>query len=412
MTLRHGSEILSSLKATRAPVIIAGAGVVGEALLTLCRAEGVAVAAYCDNSPKEAGRLQDGLQVHLTEEIASIHPDPVFLISVAAIQDAVERLEELGHSEWYAGGPLLEERFCAQEPSGTEISPAAYAVETCIHCHKAYLHPERLFLRSVDFMITERCSLRCRDCSNLMQYYARPEDLETNQLLRSMDALCEVFDEILEFRIIGGEAFMNRQWPVFVERAKGESIIRRIALYTNGTIVPPANVLSCLKHAKVLLNITNYGTLSRNLDRLMATLDEQGIRYLTVEATEWLDCASIVPHHRSPEENRTIFRQCCAKNMPTLSDGRLFRCPYAANAVRLSAIPDVPTDWVDLLPSRADPATLREQVRVYLKDLEQMAACDYCKSRPLAGNEVTAAIQAEKPLPYTTYRDKNKEPKQ
>ena len=38
-------------------------------------------------------------------------------------------------------------------------------------------------------MITTKCSLKCRNCSNLMQYYTKPQDTELNQLFKSIDNL-------------------------------------------------------------------------------------------------------------------------------------------------------------------------------------------------------------------------------
>ena len=36
-------------------------------------------------------------------------------------------------------------------------------------------------------MITEKCSMKCKDCSNLMQYYENPINSDLNLLLKSID---------------------------------------------------------------------------------------------------------------------------------------------------------------------------------------------------------------------------------
>lgn len=41
---------------------------------------------------------------------------------------------------------------------------------------KSLEEKDAVILNSIDFIVTERCSLRCRDCSNLMQYYKNPVD--------------------------------------------------------------------------------------------------------------------------------------------------------------------------------------------------------------------------------------------
>lgn len=411
MKAMTGRKLLDVLRKIDAPIVICGAGVVGEVLLARCREEGIAVAAFCDSSEKVAGRQVAGLDVIFTPHLPASYPGAVVLISVAAIKDAVDKLHGLGFDTWYAGGLLLKDMDVAQGDGGMPIDYGKFAVENCILCHDGYLHPGRLFLRSVDVIITERCSLKCRDCSNLMQYYANPRHCDLPLVLRSIDALFSVVDEVMDVRIIGGDAFMNRDWTALVAKLADEKRARRVVLYTNGTIVPPPADLSVLRQEKVLVIVTDYGPLSRKLEELQRAFRQFGVTYHLLKVDDWLDCAAIEQHSRSVAENRELYRNCCAKNMLTLSDGRLFRCPYAANAARLAAVPDCPEDYVDLLAGPLDrPAArtaLRRQVHSYLHELDYLRTCDFCNGRPLAGKEVPPAIQVDKPLPYTKYARKH-----
>ena len=51
----------------------------------------------------------------------------------------------------------------------------------------SYQDKEKLFIQSLDLVLTEKCSLKCKDCSNLMQFYAKPVDEDFNQLVESLD---------------------------------------------------------------------------------------------------------------------------------------------------------------------------------------------------------------------------------
>ena len=51
-----------------------------------------------------------------------------------------------------------------------------------------------------------------------MQYYERPRNCSLDSVMKSIDALCKVMDEILEFRLLGGESMLNKDWPLIVER--------------------------------------------------------------------------------------------------------------------------------------------------------------------------------------------------
>jgi hypothetical protein len=407
MKAMTSGELLQALRTADAPIVICGAGIVGEVLLARCREEGVSVAAFCDSSEKVAGRQVAGLEVVHTPELPTRYPRAVVLISVAAIKDAVDKLQGLGFDTWYAGGLLLKALDVKQGEGGMPIDYAKFAVENCILCHDGYLHPDRLFLRSVDVIITERCSLKCRDCSNLMQYYANPRHCDLSLVLRSLDALFAIAAEIMDVRVIGGDAFMNRDWTALVAKLADEDRARRVVLYTNGTIVPPAADLPVLRQKKVLVIVTDYGPLSHKLAELQRVFRGYGIAYHVLKVDDWLDCATIAQHGRPVAANRELYRNCCAKNMLTLSDGKLFRCPYAANAARLAAVPDFPDDYVDLLAEPLDQEPVRDKVRQrvhdYLHTLDYLRTCDYCNGRPLAGKEVPPAIQVDKPLPYKKY---------
>ncbi|MFC2039099.1 hypothetical protein ACFLUG_04950, partial [Chloroflexota bacterium] len=258
-------------------------------------------------------------------------------------------------------------------------------------------------MRSIDLIITERCSLRCRDCSNLMQYYEKPKDCDINMLLKSIDAFCKVIDDVMDFRVLGGDVFMNKEWPLVIKRLTDEPKARRVVLYTNGTLVPKEKDISCLKNAKVLVIISDYGFLSKKLGELKQLFEQNKIAYHILEVNEWLDCSVITPHNRSIDKNREIYKSCCAKNIDTLSDGKLFRCPYAANAHRLSAVPDYKTDYIDLFQEPLDAESIREtknKVRDYILHKDYLETCDYCNGRPLSGTEIQPAIQTDKPLKY------------
>lgn len=405
--MKQKKDIIKEIKGKSLPVIIAGAGIVGKTLLTICKKEGIKVDCFCDSSEKVAQSKFCGLEVIYTPDLKTKYQKATIIISVAAIKDVVDLLEDLGFSNWYAGGLLLKDLDISQSRKKTAaIDYPKFAIETCIYCHEGYLAKNTLFIRSIDLIITERCSLRCKDCSNLSQYYQDPQDCDLKMLLKSIEVFCQIFDEVMELRLIGGDVFMNQEWPLVVEKLLQEPKVKRIVLYTNGTLIPNPKHLPVLKKENVLVIMSDYGPISRNLAKLKQMFEQNKIAYHILEIDEWLDCAVIKPHHRAVEQNKQIFKTCCAKNMATLSDGKLFRCPYAANAARLRAVPDCKSDYLDLFKMPLDPHGLiatRKKVKAYLEDKDYLETCDFCHGRPLSGQGVPPAVQIDKPLPYHQY---------
>lgn len=397
---------VDNIKKSGIPVIIFGAGVVGEALFQAGVAAGIEIECFCDNNINKTQHTLFDKPIRHTSDLKNTYPDAHFLISAADIQDVVRQLQSLGYNRWYPCSLLLREFDVAQYKFAVPHF-AEYAIGTCLLCHDSYSNPDCLFLRSVDMVITERCSLKCRDCSNLMQYFHHPVDYSQEEIIRTIDSFCNIIEAVNEFRVIGGEPFMNREFHLTVQHLANKAKVKKIIIYTNGTIVPQEHQLAMLKHEKVLVFITDYGKLSRNLNKLTATLQENGIAYFVRPAQGWTDCAKIMKNQRNASQQAEVFRKCCAKNLATLSAGKLFRCPFAANASKLMAVPDFKDDYIDLLSlSSPDIAIMKNRIRSFLMGKDYLETCDYCQGRPFDVPEIPPAIQTDMPLKYESIHDR------
>jgi len=366
------------------PIVIYGAGIVGQALVKA----GVKAVAFIDNNPQK--HMCIGLPVLSPTRFKKMFSEAFIIISVADVRDVVKALDDY---EWTTCAHYLANQAVYKPASDFE----RYAINTAVNCQNAFvndLDSKKLFLHSVDLIITERCSLRCKDCSNLMQYYEHPNDVGTDELLNSIDKLFSVVDEVNEVRVIGGEPFMNKDWHIIVKRLIEEPKLHYVVIYTNGTIVPKHldALVDNSKHPmygyddnnKVMVLITDYGYL--NTLTLVDELKARGIPYHVQKVEGWTACSDIKRHNRSTEANKQVFSECCVHNLTTLSNGKLYRCPFAANVARLDAIPiwESEVDAV-LLDKRAD-------IKRFL-DLDILMACDYCNGRPFGAHEITPAIQ-------------------
>lgn len=399
-------KVIVEIKGSGLPVVIFGAGIAGEVLFEACASSGIKVAAFCDNNINKAKCRLCNLGVIHAPSLKKEYKDAIFLISAADIQDVVNQLRELGYLRWYPASLFLKDFDLTAREFSAPLEFVEYAVGTAIICQDNYSHPDKVFLRSVDIVITERCSLKCRDCSNLMQYYKAPKDSTLDELVRSIDTFCSFVDEINEFRVIGGEPFMNKEYHLILKRLLDEPKVKKVVIYTNGTILPAEDKISCLKNDKVLFMITDYGKLSRKLGALIEMLEREHIAYYSEKARGWTDCASISRHNRLVEANKALFKNCCAKNTATLSNGKLYRCPFSANASRLMAIPDFAPDYIDLFKIGKVPGTqkdIKNMVRSFILGKDSLCACDYCNGRSFQDTEILPAIQITEPLEYKQY---------
>ena len=402
-------ETIEKIKKEGIPAVIFGSGAVGEVLFYACVDAGIKVDCFCDNNiNKTKYRICDRAIIY-APELKNKYKDAIFLISAADIKDVVDQLNSLGFSKWYPASLFLRNFDIYRHEFSDPIDFVEYTVNACLLCHNSYLNPDKLFLRSVDIIITERCSLKCRDCSNLMQYYKAPKDCDTEELMRSISAFSAFTDEINEFRVIGGEPFMNKEFHLIIGGLINEPKVKKIVIYTNGTIVPGEAQLACLKNNKILIIITDYGKLSRKISALIQILQENNIAFYAPKARGWTDCAKITKHDRAIRQLKAVFRDCCAKNLATLSDGKLYRCPFSANAARLSAVPEQDNDYIDILQnfeSGIGVLEMKNRIREFLLKKDFLQACDYCNGRSFAAPEIQSAIQINKSMEYQRYNSK------
>ena len=75
-----------------------------------------------------------------------------------------------------------------------------------------------LNIKNLDVQVTERCSLKCAHCSNLMQFYEKPVNEDLTLLFSALDRFMECVDKIYEFRVLGGDPFMNKEMHKVVDK--------------------------------------------------------------------------------------------------------------------------------------------------------------------------------------------------
>lgn len=356
-------------------IIIFGAGVTGEFVYDTLKKHGIKVDAFCDNVLGGKGK-KNGIPILRLEEITKKNTENMLIIiSVRDIETIVKQLEGAGRYKYCS----LLEIYDLEDIPKKKTFMEKQKLEAAWYVHKHYIDKENLCLDTLDLVITERCSLNCKECSNLMQYYAKPIDYPLECIKKDVDNVLKIFKEIYEVRIIGGEPFMNKEIEDIISFLNHKFEVKRICIYTNGTIPLSNQQLENIKNkGKTWFSISDYGKLSRNIEGLIAVLNENEIGFERKKIEYWTKCASFNKHNRSIDQLKKIYYECCAKKLVTLLKGRIYPCPFIANAINLEAIPAKKTNFVDI----ADKNDINNKVKELLKDRKYFDLCDYCMGRP------------------------------
>jgi len=416
------ADFLRYVKQNHKEVYIFGADIAGKIIQKMLQEEGVLVSGFLDNNKNKCFAKINEVEVFVAnEKLEKLSKECVILIASTYISDIIRQLEDIGFYNWVPIIDFLESKDenyfrdslkgdLRKNHSGGEFTNDfdVFVLENMLNSQKKYLDETSLYIRSVDIVITEKCSLKCKDCSNLMQYYEEPKNIEFDNVRQEIDDVCSVADEINELRIIGGDAFMNKDFPAIVNYAAAKENVNKVVIYTNGTISPQMDKIKDIaKSEKIFVFITTYGELSRNAQKLVECLESAEVQYNRQPAYGWTDCGQIVKQDRDESSQTKIFQNCCAKHFTTLTDGKLFRCPFAANLHRLSATPDYSDDYVQMQNvSKLSPdesQLYKKKLKKYLREVSFIKYCDFCNGRTYGDPEIEPGIQTKTPLQYVKF---------
>ena len=265
-----------------------------------------------------------------------------------------------------------------------------YSIISDVLYRRPYFDPEyRLRLKSdnellhLDLVITECCSLKCRDCSNLMQYYKHPENINSECVIADLKRLLDCF-YVRELKVLGGEPFVNQKTLcevlTFLHGEYGERV-GTIHIFTNGTIIPNASCIEAMKcNSKVELTFSNYGDLSSRQNEFVDLCKENGIRHRVDYSEYWFDYGYPHKYVESEEFIKWQYDHCYnRKDCNTLYRGGFFLCPRQAHGIHLGIMPDTKDEYVDMNdPKYENDDCLRRAIISVVRRKETITACHYC----------------------------------
>ena len=340
------------------------------------------------------------------EELAEMYCEDSIIILFAVHGIAhieAQQLFEAGIDEVYSVRRLWKEvDFDQPENAGSPYRDAYNDREGIFFFEDMIRHPERIYVRSIDAVVTERCSLKCEECSNLMQYYKKPLNLDIVELQNTLDDILDKIDQLCELRILGGEPFMNTEFVKLIDRYKDEPKVLKIVVLSNATIFPSEEILEHLKHPKVLMRMSDYGKLSGKFSTWIDWCEANGVRCLVVKHDLWHKCGRLERHDYNSYELKDIYGNCECRNFPTIIGNKLYNCPYVANAANLGAMYREEADKDSLI---IDENTTGADIDRFLYDREYLEGCRYCNGRNIRRNRTLPYIQTSDPLPYEKLAD-------
>ena len=244
---------------------------------------------------------------------------------------------------------------------------------------------KEVHLGRVSTAITERCSLRCKNCITYMPYYKRPIHYAYKDMCHNMDLLCSLADSIACLNIVGGEPFLSCDLSRYLDyiMSKYKNTIGKTVIITNGTVIPDSKTLYALKRYDVEVRISDYTDAvpyRERLDTLLEKFENSGVNYQKIRFDEWLDMGrpdNNISIGETPDEIREhMFR--CNGRCQFLCQGKYYYCSRQWAAEGAFQYQLEQGDYLDLSELVQDLSSGKERLLSFHVGNLEKGYCQYC----------------------------------
>ncbi len=242
--------------------------------------------------------------------------------------------------------------------------------------YEHYVNKNNGSIYRLSIIITEKCSLRCKFCTEYMPYISNVTDhFDISVCEKAVLNLLDAVGSLGSLMIQGGELFTHPKWADFVTWCTKESRINKVTVLTNSTIIPLN--WEALQNEKVLLALDDYGHVSGKLERIIEEAKKWKINYTIFKHEHWYDVAAYQYIEETEKERKEKFATCQIKGCWNISDGFLYRCTTSYYKMKYMLSKDMykESDFIDLINSDTDQ--IRRQIEEISKR-KYIESCKYC----------------------------------
>ena len=391
-------------------VILYGAGMIGRLVYHYLNENGINIDFFLDSDRRLSSTKVGEKKIFTLENCPEIKNNSTVFLTNSYFLDVVPKVKSRKITNIFSCENIID-KINFQEVYKSKLFfdyQEIYPLEKIIrhtNFYKDMLRKDQyklenyIYIKSLDVQVTEKCSAKCLNCSNLMHYYSKPKDANNEDTNKSLDVFMSVVDQVDELRIIGGDPFMNKDLHKTVYKLLTYENAKKVVVYTNAKIVPKNENLKCLKNSKVVIDISNYkNEASKNYEKLVEVLRQENINFTTNIITQWQDCGRVLPDTNEDEKQLAKkFVNCCNSELISMLHGKIYRCPFSANLSNISKQHNEPKDSVNLLDENINKEMLKEQIFNLVYNKDYLSACRNCNGRDYTTKWIDAAVQLKVP---------------
>lgn len=239
---------------------------------------------------------------------------------------------------------------------------------------------DSLILPRLVLSVTNKCSLRCKDCNNLIPYFQNKRDIPVESIITNIDKIFSIVDCCINVEIIGGEPFLYKNLGIVLKHLVQLPQVYSVEITTNGTVIPTDEVVEVLKNDKIYVSLSNYEAVNEEKKmNFKKCMKENAVKIQILDMGNWIDSGNVEKRNRNRNELRWQYYKCYSSmNCKTFWDGKLFACGRAPALYELCSLTDESSyfDFENISTEEERNLIKKNLKEFYLSDYAE--CCDYC----------------------------------
>lgn len=370
-------------------IVIYGTTVGGKIIFQCLQAVGVNATFFCDRNGKYLEFC--GIPVKQPSILGEEKNCKILIATTRSFNSVCQYLDEIGQGKVYSCINLIkirsiEDILCDENERAL--------VEDFYEKYPVYagIMKNEIMFPSLEVFITERCTLKCRDCSHLIPRYLKPIDYEIDEIIDDLEKVLKVVGKISDLIILGGEPLLHKQLYRILEWGYQQEKIGTMTIISNGTVNINEDLLNVMEKTKARIRLSNYGHYSVKLKNILCKCKERNIAcYVNDEL--WTDMGAIYNHNYSEKELKAVYKDCPFAYAFLMIRGKVFRCAHVAHLNNLGIIDSYDYDSVDIKEITDEKIDEKKKELQKYMQIDYLQGCNYCNGIKNSIQGIEPAIQ-------------------
>lgn len=304
-------------------IAIYGVGKCGEYVfqnIKMCKNSKIKCNLFIDNNPDYYGKQKGDLPIVNLECFIKLYRESVDCVLVA-VSDVIVTQEMVVS--------LLNYNYDKILLIPEKTWEARFPILGLDGKFKAYIKNYSLFkpvLKYIEYHVSDYCNLKCKGCGHYSNLITKKEFPDIEEFKESLKGLSRRFINIMMFRLMGGEPFVNSDLNLYIYKVREEFPYTDIRIVSNGLLLPKVSkrVVNSIKECGAIIDITQYPPTRDKLEYILEFIEENQLKFtIGSEVKNFFSQLS-----KSSSENfEEIFFNCYSKTCYFLRKNYLYPCP-------------------------------------------------------------------------------------